>query len=104
MALVRIRDLGIQLLPDGSFLVRAPGRGIGARMPFPAIELLSFCTTPRSRDDIAARYGKVGTNLYDGLAQVGLLVDPAAAADAPVLFENYAAIDVHRRMLGDEPR
>jgi len=100
----RIRDLGIHLLPDGGFLLRAPVHGIAARAPLHAVELLSFCTEPRTRADAQARFGEAGGRLYDALTEVGFLVEPAAALHTPVMFENFASLDVHHRMLGDRPR
>lgn len=104
MERTRVRDLGISMLPDGGFLVRAPVRGVAARVPLHAVELLAFCSTPRKLADVEARFGPVGARLYAALADVGLLVDPGVAEATPVMFENFASLDVHRRMLGDRPR
>jgi SAM-dependent methyltransferase len=100
----RVRDLGIHILPDGGFLVRAPMRGLAARVPLHAVELLAFCTEPRTRADAEARFGPAGARLYGALAEVGLLVRPEEAHHTSVMFENFASLDVHRRMLGDTPR
>lgn len=100
----RVRDLGVQLLPDGGFLLRAPVQGLAARAPLHAVELLAWCTEPRTRAESEARFGPAGSRLYDALAEVGFLVEPEAAANTPVMFENFASLDVHRRMLGDRPR
>ena len=42
--------------------------------------------------------------LFDALAGAGLLIPPDEAEDTPVMFHNYAGIEVHRRMLQDEAR
>jgi SAM-dependent methyltransferase len=101
---VRPRDLSIQITDDGAFVVRAPGRAVAARVPGLAVEILAFCSAPRSRDDVVARYGPPGGKLFDGLAGVGLLLPPEEAARTPVMFSNFASVDVHRRMLADTPR
>ncbi|MFZ5478054.1 MAG: methyltransferase domain-containing protein [Myxococcota bacterium] len=104
MGWVRVRDLGIRVLPDGAFLVRAPARGIGARVSVHAVELLAFCSVRRTREEVARQYGPAGVKLFDGLAEAGFLVDPHVAEATPVLFQNFADVDVHRRMLADAPR
>jgi SAM-dependent methyltransferase len=102
---VRVSDLGATFLPDGAVMVRAPMRGIGAKVPPFAVELLAFLSVPRSADEIAGRYGPKAVQMADQLAGVGLLVDEYSEATVGWgFFENFAAIDVHRRMLGDEPR
>lgn len=100
----RLRDLGVAFHPEGGFLVRAPGAGIAARVPVHALELLAFCSEPRARAEAEARFGPAGGHLWDGLAEAGLLADPAVAAGTSVMFENFAALDVHRRMLADRAR
>lgn len=100
----RVRDLSITLLPDGSFLLRAPARGLGGRAPFPAVELLSFASTPRSEADVAGRYGPPGVSLWRALVEGGWIVREENAHATPVFFENFASLDVHRRMLADRPR
>lgn len=104
MAFVRLRDLGIQLQPDGVFLLRAPTRGVGARVPAPALDLLAFCSTPRERDEVAQRYGPQGLRMFDALIDAGFIADQATANETAVFFENFAALDVHRRMLDDKSR
>lgn len=104
MQRTRVRDLTLSFLPDGGFLVRAPARGVAARVPVHAVELLSFCSVERTRQEVEARYGPMGIRLYEGLTELGFLVDPRKAAETPVMFENFASLDVHRRMLGDRAR
>lgn len=104
MERVRVSDLNLSILPDGAFLVRVPSRGLGAKMPFPAVELLSACSVPRTKADIEGRYGPMGGRIYDQLAELGFLVTPAEAADTTVFFTNYSALDVHRIMLDDTAR
>jgi len=104
MELLRVRDLSLALLPDGAFFVRAPSRGVAARVPMHAVEILSFCSTPRDEASVERAFGPVGVRLYRGLADLGLLVPPTVAAETPVLFENFASLDVHRRMLADRVR
>ncbi|MCB9675076.1 MAG: 50S ribosomal protein L11 methyltransferase [Alphaproteobacteria bacterium] len=103
MALARIRDLDLSLI-DNRVLLRAPGRGIGAKVPTLAVAVLSFCDQPRTREQVVQAFGPPGGQLYDGLAELGVLVDPDAALDTPVFFQNFASLDTHRRMLADRLR
>lgn len=100
----RVRHLGISILPDGAFLVRAPAHRLAARVPVHAVELLAWCSEPRTRAEVATRYGPSGARLFDSLAEVGLLVAPEVAEHTPHIFENFASLDVHRRMLADRVR
>jgi protein-L-isoaspartate O-methyltransferase len=101
--LVRIRDLDLSF--DGDRIrLRAPTRGIGARVPTMAVAVLSFCSEPRTRDQVAQVFGPPGAQLFEGLAQLGVLVPPAEALDTPVFFQNFASLDTHRRMLDDRVR
>ena len=102
--LVRPRDLIATFDEDGMVLLRSPSRGAGARAPAWAVGVLAMCSRPRSREDVTRGMGPNGGAVYDQLASVGLLVSPEEASDAPVIFHNYAGVEVHRRMLADEPR
>jgi type I protein arginine methyltransferase len=101
---IRPPDLSLSFEDDGKVLVRAPTRGIGARVPSIAIGILSFCGSPRDEAEVAEAFGPVGAQLYLGLANAGLLMEASAAEATPLFFENFAAVDIHRRMLDDEPR
>jgi len=48
--------------------------------------------------------GPPGGQLFDGLADAGLLVPRGEASDTPTMFANFAGVGVHRAMLGDEVR
>ncbi len=101
--LVRIRDLDLSF--DGDRIrLRAPTRGIGARVPTMAVAVLSFCSEPRTREQVVQVFGPPGGQLYEGLAQLGVLVPPGEALDTPVFFQNFASLDTHRRMLDDRGR
>ncbi|NOY28126.1 MAG: hypothetical protein GXP62_19850 [Oligoflexia bacterium] len=104
MHLVRPRDLIVTFEPDGMVLLRSTGRGVGARAPSWAVGVLAACTKPQSRDDIIATMGPSAGKAFDGLAQAGLLVPAEEAAASPVIFANYAGIDIHRAMLNDQVR
>ncbi|MCB9728190.1 MAG: methyltransferase domain-containing protein [Deltaproteobacteria bacterium] len=104
MRRVRPPDLSVSFGGEGRLVVRATSRGRAARVPVFAVAVLAACDEPRSEEDIAAELGEAGRQLYLGLARAGLLVDPAEAADTPVFFENFGAVDVHRRMLADHVR
>ena len=104
MALVRPRDLMVTFEDDGMVLIRSPSRGTGARAPAWATGVLAMCGRPRTRDEVIRGMGPNGGAAYDQLASIGLLVSPEEAAEAPVIFHNYAGVEVHRRMLADEPR
>lgn len=104
MSLVRPRDLIVTFEDDGLVLLRSPGRGVGARAPAWTTGVLALCSRPRTRAEVIQAMGPNGGGAYDQLASLGLLVSPEDAADAPVIFHNYAGVEVHRRMLADEPR
>lgn len=104
MALIRPRDLIVTFEEDGGVLIRSPSRGKGARAPSWATGVLALCSRPRTRDEVIKSMGPNGGPAYDQLASLGLLVTPEEAEDAPVIFHNYAGVEVHRRMLADEPR
>ncbi len=101
---VRPSDLIATFEDDGMVLLRSTSRGAGARAPAWAVGVLAACTKPRTRDEVIAMMGPNGGAAYDGLVDAGLLVGPEVAADTPVIFHNYTAIEVHRAMLSDEPR
>ena len=86
MSKVRVPDLQVVFQPDASFLVKSMTRGVGARVPMQAVGVLSLCGTPRTSDEIAAMLGERSRALFDGLADAGLLVDPAEAAAAVELL------------------
>jgi hypothetical protein len=73
-------------------------------MPAMAVAVLSFCSEPRDENDVLRALGPQGAQLYRGLAEVGLLVSPEDAHDTPLFFGNFASLDIHRRMLADQPR
>lgn len=104
MRLVRRSDLLLSFQPDGRVLLRSTSAGIGLKAPPQAAMLLSFCSKPRTREDVAQVMGPPGVGLFDQLAEHGLLVPRGEAADTPTLFEGFAGIGVHRDMLGDELR
>lgn len=103
MILVRPRDLSIQFTDTG-LLLRLPSRGIAVRAPTFSAELLHFFGQPKAVDEAARRYGAQGARLAEDLAQAGILVEPEQALETPLFFQNFATIDVHRRMLADAPR
>ena len=85
-------------------MLRAVSRGIGVKAPPWVAPILALCSTPQTREQIVGMMGPQAGELYDGLASAGLLVPPEEATKTPVLFGNYAGIEVHRRMLADEWR
>jgi len=101
---VRPSDLGVSFEADGALLVRAPTRGVGARVPPVAIGVLAFCTEPRTEADVARAMGPGAAGLFRALADAELLVDPERAHATPSFFENFSSLDVHRRMLADHVR
>lgn len=104
MALVRPQDLLLTFESDGRLLVKSPSRNIGVKAPPPVAAILSACTQPQTRETIEQIVGPWAGPLYDALANAGLLVSADEAEDTPVMFHNYAGIEVHRRMLQDETR
>lgn len=104
MRRVRLDDLSLHFDGGAALLVRSQSHGVAARVPPPAVAVLSFCAEPRTRDEVARALGPQLAGLFDGLSDAGILVDPATAADTPVFFHNFAGIEIHRRMLGDDAR
>lgn len=104
MRRVRLSDLSMHFEDGPALVVRSQAHGVGARVPAPAVMVLAFCAEPRTRDEVAAALGPQLAPLYDGLVDAGLLVEPEAAATTPGFFHNFAGIEIHRRMLGDEVR
>jgi hypothetical protein len=102
--LQRPRDCITTFEDDGSVVVRSTSRGAGAQAPAFAVDVLAFCSTPRSRAEVEEALGPLGAQAYDGLAAADLLVHPDDAANTPVQFHNYTGIDVHRAMLHDDAR
>jgi protein arginine N-methyltransferase 1 len=104
MKYVRCPDLSVAFGDGQSLILRATSRGRAARVPAFAAAVLAACDEPRSEDEVAAEFGEPGRRLFAGLVRAGLLLAPDEAADTPLFFENFSAIDVHRRMLADEAR
>lgn len=104
MRLVRPRDLLVSFEPDGMVLLKSTSRGAGARAPAWAVGVLSACEHPRTRQELVEGMGPAAGQAFDGLHAAGLLVSPEEAAATPVIFANYAGVDVHRAMLNDEVR
>ncbi|MBK7758155.1 MAG: class I SAM-dependent methyltransferase [Deltaproteobacteria bacterium] len=104
MKLVRLGDLSAAFQPDGAILVRSASHGVSARVPPPVVSLMAFCTTPKAESEVASLFGPSKVSAFRQLAEIGILVTEEQAADTPVFFENYADVDVHRRMLADRPR
>ncbi len=102
--LQRPRDCMVTFEADGSVIVRSTSRGAGAQAPAFAVDVLAFCSVPRTRDEVAEVLGPLGAQAFDGLAAADLLVHPDEAASTPVQFHNYSGIDVHRAMLHDDVR
>ena len=104
MRLVRPRDLLVTFEPDGMVLLRSTSRGAGARAPSWAVGVLSACSEPRTRQELVEAMGPAAGQAFDGLHAAGLLVPEDQAAATPVIFANYAGVDVHRAMLNDQVR
>jgi SAM-dependent methyltransferase len=101
---VRLADLSMHFTEGPMLLVRSQSHAAAARVPAPAVAVLALCARPATRDEVAAHLGPPMAALYDGLVAAGLLVEPERAADTPTFFENFAGIEIHRRMLGDAAR
>lgn len=104
MRLVRPRDLVVTFEAGGMVMLRSTGRGVGARAPAWAVGVLAACDVPRTREEIVEAMGPAAGQAFDGLRDAGLLVDAEEADESPVIFANYAGVEVHRAMLSDEVR
>lgn len=101
---VRLSDLSFSFDEGTSLMVRSQAHGVAARLPPPAIAILAMCARPTTREQVAQAMGPQMAGLYDGLVGAGLLISPEQADDTPVFFHNFAGIEIHRRMLGDQAR
>lgn len=103
----RPRDLLATFEPDGSVLVRAVARGVGAELDLFALGVLSICSRPTSRVEVVAQLGEQGEQagaIFDLLVELSLLVPPEEASATPVMFGNFAGVNIHRAMLADSVR
>ena len=101
---VRLPDIQATFNADGTLFLRSGSTGLGVKAPPFVTAILAACAQPSSRDDIAARLGPNAAGAYDQLVEIGLLTTPEKAHETPVIFGNYAGIEVHRRMLSDDVR
>lgn len=104
MRLTVRRDLTMDFTPEGRIRYRSVGTGVEGVGPVDAVHILSFCTQPRTRQEVAARFGEGGGHAFDALQQGGLLVPPEQAEDTPLFFDSFTSLDIHRRMLSDRCR
>jgi hypothetical protein len=100
----RLPALSLHFEDNGKILARSTTHGVGALLPPIAVGVLAFCGEPRTREQVEQAFGAAGGQLFDGLCQVGLLVHPDGVEATPAFFNNFASIDIHRRMLADQPR
>jgi len=100
----RLSDLTMHFDADGRVFLRSQAASLGARVPPPAVAILSLCSQPRTRDEVAQALGPPMAGLYDGLVDAGFLVAPDAADATPAFFANFAGLEIHRRMLADQVR
>ena len=104
MKKTRIEGLVLSFESDGKLLARGAAHAKAARVPPMAVAVLSFCGLPRQREEVVQQFGAAGGALFDGLCDAGLLANPEEAASTPVFFQNFASLDIHRRMLADQRR
>lgn len=101
---MRPRDLLATFEPDGSILVRSTARAAAAELDPFAVGILSACSEPRSRESIVTEYGDDAGILFDQLVELNLLVSPELVRETPVMFGNFAGVNIHRAMLADTVR
>lgn len=102
--LCRRGDLTISFTDDGQVVLRSIATGEEAVTPAEVVPLLAWCTAPRSRDEVIARFGPGAGPAFDAFAQGGLLVTEAERDHTPTFFTSFTSLDVHRRMLSDAAR
>ena len=90
-------------LTDGRIMVQDKTLGVAAKIPPFTPAIFSLCTTPKTREEIRAQLSTQGVSLFDQLVSLGLLIPPEKASREQI-FDNFAEIAVHRRMLADEAR
>ena len=103
MTWIRPRDLSANFQPDGRMMVRSISTGVGALLPSWVAGILAYCSEPRSKSDIADALGPRAIQVLDQLIEIGLLRSPEEQENE-VMFNNFAGVPVHRRMLDDEIR
>ena len=102
---VRIEDIVATFLDDGSMMVRSVSWGKGARLHPLMMGVLGLCSAPRTRQEVMSVMGMMGGQAFEELSEIGLLVDPEEReAGGEQMFNNFAGVAVHRRMLLDEVR
>jgi hypothetical protein len=101
---IRIRDIQMTFTADGAVFLRSGSTGIGAKAPPFVTAVLGLCSSPKTREEVEERLGPAAAQAYDQLVNLGLLTTTEDAGDTPVIFGNYAGIEVHRRMLMDDMR
>ena len=101
---VRLPDIQMTFTEDGAVFLRSGSSGIGAKAPPFVTAILAMCSSPMSRETIGERLGPAAAQAYDQLVELGLLTTVESAGETPVIFGNYAGIEVHRRMLMDDVR
>ena len=104
MQLTRRRDLQMDFTEDGRVRYRSVGAGTEGIGPAHAALVLSFCSGPTTREEVAAHFGDGGAAAFDALHQGGLLVPVDEAEDTALFFDGFTSLDTHRRMLADSPR
>jgi len=104
MRLTARRDLTMTFSPDGRICYRSVGAGIEGTGPAEAALVLAFCSEPRSRAELVQRFGAMGGAAFDSMKSGGLLVPIDLADDTELFFDSFTSLDMHRRMLCDQPR
>src|SRR4029453_16285143 len=102
--LQRPRDCIATFEEDGRGIVRSTSRGAGAQAPAYALDVLAFCSVPRSREDVEEALGPLGAQAYDGLPAADLLVHPDHPPSPPLQPPTSRRSAVHRAMLHDDTR
>ena len=101
---IRLADIIFTFEKDLIF-AKSYSSGIGAKISSYDAAILSLCYEPKSKQEIIQLLEDPEVEeSFDNLVDVGLLVSPELAKETPVIFANYAGIEVHRRMLSDKIR
>lgn len=96
-------NLIAQFLTDGRVFLQDRSRGVGAKVPPWTLSVISLCTQPHSRTDIVNKLSQRGGQIFDQFIDIGILI-PEHQQVSEQMFQNFASIPVHRRMLSDEIR
>jgi len=102
--LTRIHDLAVSFDSEGRVRLRSSSKRVAGRFDPEFVLVLSFCSAPHTREEVAKRFGPAGGRAFDQLASAGFLVSPAEADVTPHFYQGFFNVNLQRAMLADRAR